>query len=311
MKDLFGNELRQDPVYVNIYADEIQSKKCPYTNETWMYISLVFEDLKNLLIDDIYNERFLYNFDEASPFYEKNNKIIHWSEMKSADEKEICKRWFEYILDPNKSRNTFYSYILGLNDSYLIREEFDTEDEFNSKYNKFFRSSVLYAIKVFFSGRNVVVENVYHEEGQQSHSKYFPWHVIYKIEKEEKNISFNCKEVVFLPKDHKKDRRSNIIQLCDAVLGVSTSIIHGIKKSKASKYREELADLYLPLFKRLIEKPSNPRSCYEYYRRIMVRFFPKTKSNLGDIERLKNQFYTNRRLNYLEKKSGQQILNFS
>jgi len=79
------------------------------------------------------------NYDVHSPYYEKNNKIVHWNEIRIADTKNICKRWFNYILNPGRSSSKFYSYILGLNDSYLEKEEFDIKDEFNSKYNRFFR----------------------------------------------------------------------------------------------------------------------------------------------------------------------------
>lgn len=300
-----GNENIQKPIHVNLYADEVQGRRCPYSNTVWNYIGIIVENLAHPLLDDIIQERFMGNFDEKSKYYEMNNKVVHWCEIRIADTKNICKRWFEYILNPDKSRNTFYSYILGLNDSYLVKEEFDTANEFNSKYNRFFRSSVLYALKTFFSGKQIVVENVFHEEGQQQHHQFFPWHVIYKLEKDE-TISFNCDKITFLPKDHKKNKRSNLIQLCDTVLGVSTSILHGIDKNKNSKYREELADLYLPLLARLTENPNNKNSRYEHHRRIMIRFFPRERSALGDEKRLINQFYTSRSLYYQEQKSGQQ-----
>ena len=265
---------------------------------------MIVEDLDHPLLDDIIYERFMGNFDEHSKYYEMNNKIVHWCEITSADASNICKRWFEYILNPDKSRRKFYSYILGLNDSHLIEKEFDTEDEFNSKYNRFFRSALSYALKTFFSGRKVVVENIFHEEGQQQDHPYFPWHVINKLGRDG-NILFNCDMITFLPKDHKKEARSNLIQVCDAVLGASTSLIHGIKKGKRSKYREELVNLYANLFKRVIDNPQNKNSSYEYYNRIRVSFFPREKTVLGDIGRLTNQFYSTRLLYYLEQQSGQ------
>ncbi len=309
--DLFGhyNNTKQETVHVNIYADEVQGKVCPYTKNLWNYIGIIVEDIANPLLNDIINERFLGNFDRKSKYFEKNNKIVHWADLRIADTKNICKRWFKYILNPIKSKSTFYSYILGLNDSFLVKEEFDMNNDFNSKYNRFFRSAVLYSLKTFFSGKKIVVENIFHEEGQQQHHEYFPWHVIFKVS-EEPNISFNCDEITFLPKDHKKNIKSNLIQLCDCLLGVSTSIIHGIEKSKSSKYREELADLYLPLFKRIIKNPQNIRSRFEYYNRILVRFFPKEKTTIDDPRRRKNQFYSQRPLYYLEQKTGQLRLDF-
>jgi len=310
MRDLFGNNIHGErPVHVNLYADEVQGRRCPFSGAVWNYIGVVVEDIAHPLLDDIIYERFIGNFDQQSRYYDMNNRTVHWSEIHSKDSKNICKRWFEYILNPDKSRNKFFCYILGLNDSYLAKEEFDTEDEFNSKYNRFFRSAVSYSLKTFFGDKKVIVENIFHEEGQQSYNQYFPWHIIHKL-KREKAISFNCAEVIFLPKDHKKDERSNLIQLCDAVLGVSASIIHGIKKSKASKYREELANLYIHLFKRIIENPKNRSSRFEYHNRIMIRFFPRERTTLNDERRLLNQFYSKRPLYYLEQKSGQERLDF-
>lgn len=304
MKDLFGNENISKPICVNIYADEIQSKISPIDHDEWHYIGLVVEDLNDPLLQEIINERFCGNLDKKSAYFEKNNKIVHWSDMRNADQKNICKRWFEYILNPSKSQKKFYSYILGINDSKLTRKEFDSNDEFNSKYNRFFRSAVLYALKAFFSGKKVIVNNIFHEVGQQQNNQYFPWHCMYKL-KDEENISFECDNITFLNKDHKNDEKSNLIQLCDCVLGVSTSIIHGIEKSNKSNYREELADLYLPLLQRIVNKSENRNSLYRYYNRIVIRFFPKEKTELGDPKRHANQFYSQRSLSYCEQKSGQ------
>ncbi len=311
MRDLFGNEHIQKPIHVNIYADEIFSKTCPYTKDEWFYIGLIVENLAQPLLKDIIDKRFCGNFDKHSPYYEKNNRIIHWAEMRTADCKNICKRWLEYILRPDESSQKFYSYILGINNSKLVKKEFDTNDEFNSKYNRFFRSAVLYALKVFFPDKQVIVENIYHEQGTQQNHDYFPWHIIYKLSQNDEKISFNCKEVTFLPKDHKINEHSNIIQLCDIVLGVSTSIIHGIEKSKSSKYREELADIYLELFRRIIENPKNQNSRFRYYNRIIISFFPRKKTDPDDVKRLTNQFYSQRSLYYVEQKSGQQRFDFA
>jgi len=309
MRDLFGNQHIQQPVHVNIYADEIYSKICPYSDNKWFYIGLVVEDLTNPLLEDIVKERFCENLDETSEYYDKNNKIVHWSDIRGADTKNICKRWFEYILNPDKSSKTFYSYILGINNSKLTREEFDTEDEFNSQYNRFFRSAVNYALKIFFPGNDIVVEDIFHEEGTQRDNEYFPWHCIYKLQQQEP-LTFQCGNIAFLPKDHKKRRESNLIQLCDCVLGVSTSIIHGIEKSNTSKYREELADLYFPLFKRVVNEPGNKNSRYQHCNRIIIRFFPREKTALGDERRLINQFYYQRNLYYAEQKSCQMSFEF-
>ncbi len=309
MKDLFENEIQNKPSEVNIYADEVISKKCPYTKDRWHYIGIIVEDYNNSLLDDIIAQRYCNNFDKNSSYYKKNNKIIHWAEIKSADETNIIKRWFEYILNPTKSKTKFYSYILGINDSLLNKEDFDSHQEFNSKYNRFFRSAIRYALKCFFPNRKIIIKNIYHERGEQQIHKYFPWHVIYKLKEEEPEFfTFETKEIIFLPKDHNINEKSNIIQLCDCILGASVSLLDGIEKSNRAQYRIELDEIYLPLFKRMIENPSNARSSYKHSNRIMIRFFPKEKTMPDDIKRLTNQFYTDRKIKYLEDISGQEKL---
>lgn len=302
--DLFGNILQSKSVKVNIYADEIQPVKDEITKEKWFYIGIIVEDLDYQLLDDIISVRHCNNFDKNSPYYAKNDRTIHWSEITDIDTKNIAKRWIDYILNP-ENKNKFYAYVLGINVSKLNREEFDTTNEFNSQYNRFFRSAILYGLKCFFGNREIIVKNIFHEEGQQQNHHYFPWHCIYKIQEQEENISFELDNLIFLPKDHRKDKRSNIIQLCDLLLGLCKTTLHGIEESKASRYKKELLDKFFPLLTRMVRDPYNKNSQYAHYNRIMIRFFPKEKTDPEDLKRFVNQFYTHRRLIYEEKLSGQ------
>jgi len=307
MKDLFGNEIKPKKIEVNLYADEVQEIKCPYTGEKWIYIGLIAERIDKPLLDEIISIRYLNNFDINTPYFEKNDRIIHWAEIQSADTKNIAKRWIEYIKDPSKSSDKFYGYVLGINISKLNLEEFDTENIFNSVYNRFFRSAVLYILKTAFPNDQIIVKNIFHEKGQQAHHKYFPWHCIHKIKEREEDIIFECTEITFLPKSHREneggDNRSNLIQLCDLFLGLCVGLLHGIEQSKRAEFRIELADLFLPLFRRMIYEPQNRNSSYNHKGRIMIRFFPKEKTNLDGLKRL--EFYTKRKIYYCEQKSGQ------
>lgn len=304
MEDLFGNKIVDQPVRINIYADEIQGKTCPYTRNEWNYIGLIIEKIDNSFFEDILHERYKGNYDQSSPYYEKNNKTVHWCDIRIADTKNVCKRWFDYIMNPSKSGGKLFSYILGINNSHIVKEEFDQENEFNSIYNRFFRSGILYAIKTFFPNQRVIIENVFHEVGQQKDHEYFPWHSIYILNKEEK-IDFKCDRIQFLPKDHKIDSRSNVIQLCDCILGVSTCLMHGVEDSNSSKYRNELLELYYPLLDKMMSEPGNSNSRYGHHRRLLIRFFPIKKTGIGESGRLSNQFYYKRKLFYMEQRSGQ------
>lgn len=308
-KDLFGNYVKKPNLEMILYADEAMNRKCPYTDNNWHYICIIFERNDKSLLEDIIRERYCNNFDESSLYYQKNNKILHWTDLSSVDEKNICKRWFNYILTPIKSNEKFYCYILGLNESYLNNEEFDPKDKFGSIYNRFFRTAIEYGIKTFFPEDNfdkIIIKNIYHEQGSQQHHKYFKWHPIDKLS-EKTNFIFENDEIQFLSKDHNENQKSNILQLCDCFLGATVNIIHGFEnpKSSRSKIKKELLELISPLIQRIINNPLNPNSRFDYANRIIIRFFPIEKSNPGDIVRHTNQFYSKRKLKYIEEKSGQ------
>ena len=312
-KNIFGFDIPAPPkIEVNIYADETMDRKCPYTNNNWHYMCLIVERVDKPLLDDLIIERYCNNFDSASSYYFKNNKILHWTEMKSADEINICKRWFQYILTPTKSSDKFYCYILGLNESYLSDDEFDADNKFNSIYNRFFRSAIEYSLKCFWGNNEIVIKNIYHEQGQQQDHTYFPWHPIDKLQNKENNFKFETNEIQFLGKDHKIDGKANILQLCDCFLGAIVNLIHGLEnpESKKSQNKNELLKLILPLCERMMNNPENPKSSYQHKNRIMIRFFPKKKCDKNSIQRYTNQFYTKRKLKYKEDKDTQLRIDF-
>jgi len=303
--ELFHSQSKDSTVRINIYADEVQCRKCPYTNDDWFYIGIIVENIANELLPEIINLRYCHNFDKTSKYFLKNDRIVHWVDVASNDTRNICNRWLEFILDHSKSEKHFYAYILGINDSKLNKDEFGDKQEFNSKYNRFFRTAVLYAIKCFFPKRKIIVENIFHEQGQQQDHDYFPWHCIYKLDNNDENIICKCNGVTFIPKSHRDCIRSNIIQLCDLFLGVSTTALHGLIDSSAAKYKAELVKMFVPLLKRMVENPKNVNSSHNYANRIMISFFPREKTNLGDVRRFGNQFYTNRKIRYIDQLSGQ------
>jgi hypothetical protein len=132
---------KQETIKVNIYADEVQEIEDPSTSEKWIYIGLIVENLDKPLLDEIIAIRYMNNFDVTSPYFKKNDRIIH-------------------------------------------------------------------------------------------------------------------------------------------------------------------LDLFLLLFERMINEPGNPYGIYQHKGRIMIRFFPREKTEPDDIGRYSNQFYTERRIYYIEQKSG-------
>ena len=98
-KNLFGKVI-QEFVDVNIYADEIQPVKCPVTGNDWFYIGIVVENLAKPLLNEIITIRHRGNFDQTSPYFKKNDRIVHWSGICDIDTKNIAKRWIEFMIDP-------------------------------------------------------------------------------------------------------------------------------------------------------------------------------------------------------------------
>lgn len=309
-----------DEARINIYADEVQNRTDPITGDVWHYIGIIIENLEYPLLPELKKLRYCGTPSRSSGYFRKNDKLIHWVDISSADECNICKRWLEYILNPEKdawhdpvkfsvekSRRTYYSYILGINSTKLDDSVFNAEDDFNSKYNRFFRTAVLYATKCYFPNRPIIIENIFHEEGPQKNNDYFPWYSIYKINQQRK-VHVLTDDIIFLSKDHHENDKANILQLCDVILGISTSILHGISLGVRSKIKKDLIDMYFPLFERLVRQSHNINSSYRHHNRIAIDFFPRDRTSLSEWNKYRNQFYKVRTLRYEIDKGGQIIL---
>ena len=69
-------------------------------------------------------------------------------------------------------------------------------------------------------------------------------------------------------------------------------------------------DLYLPLFDKVANDHKDKSSKYQFHNRIIIRFFPNEKIDIGNERRLTHQFYCKRYLCYSEEKSGQKSFEF-
>ena len=304
MEDLFWNSTSK-PIELNIYADESKSRRDSNWDERH-YICIIIDNLTNEpLLTSIENVRFNNNRSNNN-FYEKNNKIIHRCDISSADEKNICKRWFQYILD-NKIWN-FYCAVLWINVSLLSNESFWCKS-FNVIYNRFFRTVIIYAIKKYFHWYNVVIKNIFHEKWEQEDYDIFSTHSIKKINTLCENINVECDEIIFLWKDHRNNRHANLLQLCDAYLWAVINILDWCEDYKSKRFlnnKKELIDMMLPLIERLITKPKNKNSSFNYYKHQSISFFPEKWDNLWWelnkelVEKYISKFYTIRSLKYKE-----------
>ncbi len=291
--DIFGDPITEESVEISIYADEIQEVEDIVTGEKWIYMAAIYERNDRPILDDLVHHRFRKNLDNWEKFQEKNNTNIHWTEIKdSHDKKHIINRWLEYILSDCFKERKFYFSILGINLNNLNTEEFGKKQNFNSIYNRFFRSMLGYSLKKFFSGK-VTIKNIFHEEGQQMHHEYFDWHTIFKLDKDE-NFNFNCSEIEFLPKSHRDDERSNIIQLCDVLVGIFKDLHLGVDQASYSNIKSEILKsetIEELLLKRVIRLPKNTNSSFGYHNRFHISLFPNKKSDADSMYRHLDNFY--------------------
>ena len=282
-------------VHVNIYADEIQAIENTSTGEYWIYTAAIYERVATPVLNHLIHHR--YNKDMAGweQYIQQNDAKIHWVDLRN-NKKHVLERWLKFVVDDCFQEKCFYFSLLGINLSNLNLAEFANSQQFNSVYNRFFRSMLQYSLKKFF-GEGVVVDHIFHEEGQQSNHAYFDWHTVCQLNQDEA-LNFACSRVEFLSKDHTVDERSNVIQLCDALLGIFKDVFHGSDLSGSSTKRAILEgdfvqNLFIP---RIIKKPKNKNSRYSYADRFNISLFPARSTEADSMERLMNNYYDLSRL---------------
>jgi hypothetical protein len=258
----------------------------------------------------------------------KRNEIgydgeVHFSELTNysyanvyAEKTKLAKSWIEYVLSENKTRYIYF-YILGLNLSKIQYQAFGKgKDRARNIYNRFFRSSVLYCLKSFFSEyKNIVVDQIFHDKGHLDNDELFNWHTIWRIETAENRISFNSEYILFIDSDHHKEKKfpeeSHLIQLTDLILGATSQCLDAKSNKDGCN---EIAQTFLPFIERLNDENrcNNPNSRYDYFRKCSLSFFPKARLTMKQLddkwEKLRSGFYRNRSLLLKEKFSPQMKL---
>ena len=279
---------------VNIYADEIQPCVHQLTKQKWMYIGAVFEDVGSDLLDRLLNARYAKHMSGWESRVEQNDTKLHWNELKDvANKKFLAQRWLDFMLNDcgPEYRNLRFS-ILGINVSNLNLAEFGTEQQFSTIYNRFFRSLVFHAMSMFY-GREVTVNQIYHEEGIQEQHKYFTWHTKYRLAQDLGIASINP-EIEYLPKDHKKNNLSNYIQLIDMLLGMYKDLHLGVNHETYPAAKAELLEhsfISDVIEARVLRSPNNPNSSYGHHDRFNISLYARNKTDPDDIERKQDNFY--------------------
>lgn len=264
---LFGDNKYKRKINVAVFADEQKN-----IANCWNYsFCLIIPTLKfDEVVQRIQNHRATVGYTHELKF----------SEIKHNSEKfDLAQLWLKELIEEN---DIYYFKVFGINTQILKSEKFGEGSirkgqNYSTLYNRFFRTNLL-SLKYFFSNYDEIhLDGVFHDtEGNLEANKYFDWHSIKQVSKEEKIIVRPDLNVKFVHSNHKIEKEhpkvSEVIQLTDVLLGTITHCIHQVSKSKV---KDELADLIYPLLHRLIKEPNNKNSKYNYYRKYDIGFFPK------------------------------------
>src|SRR5271157_3169691 len=116
-------------------------------------------------------------------FHDKNDKEVHYSVLRSADEAHIAKRWLDLFLS---DKEISHFYFLGINVSRLNYDFFGDAkgtERYYTIYNRFFRTAVQKSVKSDFSSYDKIsIADIWHEAGELEGHERFPWHTIQRLE---------------------------------------------------------------------------------------------------------------------------------
>ncbi len=335
---------------IEIYSDEIVVPK-DFKNKDRNFICIgclfVPASKKDALITNLINQRCLFegskkwvwghsdcSFSKECKlnWHTSNSSEIHHAEIRksrsSNSQIKIAKRWLKYLIEQNKQeKEQIYFNILYIDLDVLEIENFGKEKIHENIYNKFFRTAIDYGAKAFFGNfQKVIIKKVYHDKGSMEFHKYFPYLNLLKLDTiTAKNIFIEDTNIHFLDSDHSSYikngeslyHESHLIQYVDLVIGTATQNIFYLSDDTLKK---EIAMILRPLVERLLEKPYNKNSSYNYYGRQKISFFPKYKiensrrtiADLnGDIFETfrEGQFYSGRAMEMPPYDLAQQSLN--
>jgi hypothetical protein len=291
-------------INLEIYSDEIKRVKLELDGSTWMYLGALFLPIeaKGYYLNSLYNQRCIKNGDwhqdeKLCPYpcgyHDKNNTEIHYKKLHRTNARfRIAENWIKEIISrvPIGDSRKLYLNILGLNLSKMNLQLFGEDNNRDMAiYNRFYRTLLLSGINYFLKDYKVIINNIYHDMGEQSSNKLFPWHSIRKIDIENEKVTILHKEIQFIDSDHRKSnmRESNFIQLLDLVLGATFCCLHN--PSDADNKRK-IGKAFKPTLKKLLDRKKAPNSSAligdyyksEYRRTYQVSFFPKDGTEIGN-----------------------------
>ncbi len=289
-------------INLEIYSDEIKRVKLESDGSIWMYLGVIFLpiEVKGYYLKLLNNQRCIKNKDwhqeenlcpHRCGYHEKNNTEIHYKELHRTNARfRIAENWIENVLCrvPTGDNRKLYLNILGLNLSNMNIELFgDNKHRDMIIYNRFYRTIILSGLSYFFKNHKIIINKIYHDKGEQSLDRLFPWHSIYKIGIKSEHVSILPETIEFIDSDHRisKKQESNFIQLLDLALGATFCCLHNPSETE---YKRKIGRAFKPALLELLDRKQASNSGAwigeyyksKYYRTYQISFFPQDKTEL-------------------------------
>jgi hypothetical protein len=291
-------------IELEIYSDEIKRVKLESDGSIWMYLGAIFLPMKakTYYTDLLNNHRCIKNSDwhqerdlcpHPCDYHERNDTEIHYKDLDRTNARfRIAEKWIENILGkiPTGDDRKLYINILGLNLSNMDLELFGENKHRDMViYNRFYRTMISSGLNYFLKEHKIIINKIYHDMGEQSSDKLFPWHSIHKIGITNERVLIRPRTIEFIDSDHRvsKKNESNFIQLLDLALGATFCCLHN---PSDAEYKRKIGRAFRPILTKLLDRRKASDSgawigAYyksKYYRTYQVSFFPRDSTELGN-----------------------------
>lgn len=219
-------------------------------------------------------------------------KRIHFAHLtahsSTSTRTDTAARWARYYRD-ELYRFGFFS-ILGIDLRNIDWSRFGSPGDPRSQkehrvYNRFFEMGLYGALRFFYPAEHlVIVEEIFSERRDLEDSDPFVHYAPYRIGCRESNITVVTPKANLVAGDVARETAFpelvDCVQFVDIIIGAHSHNLDAIAHSKTGC--DEVADIILPVTKRLTESPFNPNS--RYWKRYSMSFFPKERVDVSHFD---------------------------
>jgi hypothetical protein len=227
--------------------------------------------------------------------------------------------WIDKVIEnANHNMGRLFFKVFGIDRSKLDFSFFGPSNgpigTYANVYNRFFRTVLLGALNYFFPDVPITIQKIFHDtEGNLQHHTYFDWHCIRKIGERDNRITFTCRRVKFVNSNHMVEsqhpKASHVIQFTDLIVGSVTYCIHETNLQNKGQFK--VSEKILPLVNNILTKPYDQNNSLGYYKKYDICHFPKEHLRFLNEDRIPGEFFRLRCDNFLNRVTGQQLLDFS